>query len=199
MFCKETSIMSTKTGAAIQVLPIPYANFSCFNDEIWEAKLAGITIEAVIKSTVLFLMSFATVSVNLIFLMVLRSPKYQRCVQVQCRYFLIAMSYNCILNGCCVLMFSTYTGIMDCWPFGEIVCQAQAILFGALNQHFCILIMSMGVDRYYSLAYPHKYSRRFTAKVRTKIFSNFVLFRFCGKKTQSYSCCYTQSKVEIIV
>ena len=83
MFCKETSIMSTKTGAAIQVLPIPYANFSCYNDEIWEAKLAGITIEAVIKSTVLFLMSFATVSVNLIFLMVLRSSKYQRCVQVQ--------------------------------------------------------------------------------------------------------------------
>ena len=88
MFCKETSIMSTKTGAAIQVLPIPYANFSCFNDEIWEAKLAGITIEAVIKSTVLFLMSFATVSVNLIFLMVLRSPKYQRCVQVQVKIFL---------------------------------------------------------------------------------------------------------------
>ena len=83
MFCKETSMMSSKTGAAIQVLPIPYANFTCFNDEIWEAKLAGITVEAVIKSTVLFLMSLATISVNLIFLMVLRSPKYQRRVQVQ--------------------------------------------------------------------------------------------------------------------
>ena len=108
MFCKETSIMSTKTGAAIQVLPIPYANFSCYNDEIWEAKLAGITIEAVIKSTVLFLMSFATVSVNLIFLMVLRSSKYQRCVQVQVKKFstkiifsdssLISMTLDCIID-----------------------------------------------------------------------------------------------------
>ena len=87
MFCKETSMMSSKTGA-IQVLPIPYANFTCFNDEIWEAKLAGITIEAVIKSTVLFLMSLATVSVNLIFLMVLRSTKYQRRVQVQVKIIL---------------------------------------------------------------------------------------------------------------
>ena len=109
MFCKETSIMSTKTGAAIQVLPIPYANFSCYNDEIWEAKLAGITIEAVIKSTVLFLMSFATVSVNLIFLMVLRSSKYQRCVQVQvkkiytykkifCDSSQISMTLDCIID-----------------------------------------------------------------------------------------------------
>ena len=108
MFCKETSIMSTKTGAAIQVLPIPYANFSCYNDEIWEAKLAGITIEAVIKSTVLFLMSFATVSVNLIFLMVLRSSKYQRCVQVQVKKIstkkkfsdssLISMTLDCIID-----------------------------------------------------------------------------------------------------
>ena len=59
----------------------------------------------------------------------------------------------------------------------------------------------MGVDRYYSLAYPHKYSRRFSAKVRTKIFSNFVLFRFCSKKKtkQSYPCFYTQGRVEIIV
>ena len=85
------------------------------------------------------------------------------------------------------MMFAIYTGVVNCWPYGEIICQAQVciqntlgnefrkihtylntfqtVLFGALNQHFCILIMSMGLDRYFSLAYPHKYGRIFSAKV----------------------------------
>ncbi len=41
----------------------------------------------------------------------------------------------------------------------------QAILYGALNQHFCVLLMSMAVDRYWSLAHPHRYSTLFSPKV----------------------------------
>ena len=84
MFCLESKIasMSSKIGDCV-ILPKPMANVTCHNEEIWEVKMAQITLEDVIKSSVLFLMSLATIIVNLIFLVILRSTKYHRRVQVQ--------------------------------------------------------------------------------------------------------------------
>ena len=50
-------------------------------------------------------------------------------VYFQPRYFLIAMAYNCTLNGTFTILFSIYPGLMSCWPFGEVVCQAQVIIY----------------------------------------------------------------------
>lgn len=164
MFCTEERVLSANKMREIKIGPVPISNVSCFNDNVWEA-IGRPGLEAVIKTSILAILAMATVLANLIFILVLRSNKFRRHAHVQSRYLLIAMSYNCILNGCCILMFSIYPGIMDCWPFGDLVCQAQAVLYGALNQHFCILIMTMGVDRYFSLAFPHKYSQLFNAKI----------------------------------
>jgi hypothetical protein len=125
MFCiEELGHMSAKMREIV-TRPVPMWNVSCFNEEVWETKIHNVTLEAVLKSSVLFILAFATITVNLFFVLILRSNKYQRHVHVQSRYFLIAMSYNCILNGCATMMFSVYPGIMDCWPYGEIVCEAQ--------------------------------------------------------------------------
>ena len=61
----------------------------------------------------------------------------------------------------------------------------QTVLFGALNQHFCILIMSMGLDRYFSLAYPHKYGRIFSAKV-SSFFSRQHIMVFAKPQWASF-------------
>ena len=58
---------------------------------------------------------------------------------LQCRYFLIALAYNCILNASCVLMFAVYSGVMDCWPYGEIVCQAQVSQSKTENNFQCVI------------------------------------------------------------
>ena len=72
-----------KIGDIKKASPLPLANISCYNQDYYEAQIENISIEAVIKSSVLFLLALATIIFNLIFVLVIRSAKYQRRVQVQ--------------------------------------------------------------------------------------------------------------------
>ena len=86
MFCHEVkkALMAyVKIGDIKKASPLPLANISCYNQDYYEAQIENISIEAVIKSSVLFLLALATIIFNLIFVLVIRSAKYQRRVQVQ--------------------------------------------------------------------------------------------------------------------
>ena len=85
MFCTEERPqgLSLAKMKELEVKPVPIANVSCFNDDVWEAKRSEITVEAVLKSCVLFIIALATVIANLLFLLILRSSKYHRHIHVQ--------------------------------------------------------------------------------------------------------------------
>ena len=86
MFCHEVkkALMAyVKIGDIKKASPLPIANISCYNQDYYEAQIENISIEAVIKSSVLFILALATIIFNLIFVLVIRSAKYQRRVQVQ--------------------------------------------------------------------------------------------------------------------
>ena len=63
-------------------------------------------------------------------------------------------------------------------------------MFGALNQHFCILMMSMGIDRYFSLAFPHKYAGLFSAKVSLLLEQSTMMMDGFEKGLQKISLWY---------
>ena len=207
MFCHEVkkALMAyVKIGDIKKASPLPLANISCYNQDYYEAQIENISIEAVIKSSVLFVLALATILFNLIFVLVIRSAKYQRRVQVQVTFKILFQSSWKIspLFSVSILHYCHFLQLYSKWLLCYDVCNLhwgsqllaiwwnhlpstsqypkynkkwilentylntfQTILFGALNQHFCILIMSMGLDRYFSLAYPHKYGRIFSAKV----------------------------------
>ena len=68
----------------IKIGPVPIANVSCFNDNVWEKKVQP-GIDGIIKTLILAILALATVSANLIFILVLRSNKFRRHAHVQVR------------------------------------------------------------------------------------------------------------------
>ena len=99
MFCHEVkkALMAyVKIGDIKKASPLPLANISCYNQDYYEAQVENISIEAVIKSSVLFVLALATIIINLIFVLVIRSAKYQRRVQVQ-----VSFLYSTFLSKKC--------------------------------------------------------------------------------------------------
>ncbi len=81
MFCTEEKALLSHKMREIKIRPVPIANVSCFNTDVWEH--GRISAEAVIKSAILTALALAALIVNLIFVLVLRSNKYHRFVHVQ--------------------------------------------------------------------------------------------------------------------
>ena len=81
MFCAEEKALWSHKMREIKIRPVPIANVSCHNDDVWETK--HIALEAVIKTAFLAFLASAALIANLLFVLVLRSHKYQRHVHVQ--------------------------------------------------------------------------------------------------------------------
>lgn len=82
MFCteEERTLLSHKMRE-IKIRPVPIANISCFNEAVWETH--RVSVEAVIKAAILAFLATVALLVNLVFVLVLRSSKYQKHVHVQ--------------------------------------------------------------------------------------------------------------------
>ena len=82
MFCTEERVLLSNKMREIKIGPVPIANVSCFNDDVWETK-AWPGLDVVIKTSILAILAVATVMSNLIFILVLRSNKYRCHAHVQ--------------------------------------------------------------------------------------------------------------------
>ena len=81
MFCTEDRPRLTSKMREIQIRPVPIANVSCHNEEVWDTRI--LAWQNVLQSSVLAVLALATLIANLIFVLVLRSNKYHRSVHVQ--------------------------------------------------------------------------------------------------------------------
>ena len=85
MFCTEDRPRLTSKMREIQIRPVPIANVSCHNEEVWDTRV--LAWQNVLQSSVLAILALVTLIANLIFVLVLRSNKYHRSVHVQVPIF----------------------------------------------------------------------------------------------------------------
>ena len=99
MFCTEDRPRLTSKMREIQIRPVPIANVSCHNEEVWDTRI--LAWQNVMQSSVLAILAMATLIANLIFVLVLRSNKYHRSVHVQVRFHL-----SIVIHGANLLIMS---------------------------------------------------------------------------------------------
>ena len=81
MFCTEDRPLLSSKMREIQIRPVPIANVSCHNEEVWDTRI--LLWQNVLQSSLLAFLALATLIANLIFVLVLRSNKYHKSVHVQ--------------------------------------------------------------------------------------------------------------------
>ncbi|EFN81772.1 Beta-3 adrenergic receptor, partial [Harpegnathos saltator] len=77
----------------------------------------------------------------------------------QPRYLLTSLASNDLAIGLLVTPFGFLPAVYGCWPYGEVVCQIQALLRGALTQQSAVILVCMAIDRYVCMLHPHRYHK----------------------------------------
>ncbi|XP_055536339.1 5-hydroxytryptamine receptor 1 isoform X2 [Wyeomyia smithii] len=80
------------------------------------------------------------------------------------RYLLTSLALNDLAIGLLIIPFGALPALLHCWPYGEIFCQIQALLRGALSQQSAVILVCMAVDRYLCVLHPRIYYKRSSKK-----------------------------------
>lgn len=83
-----------------------------------------------VKSLLIVTSALATILFNSLFLTILNKKSYyRRWIRAQPRIIFSALAINDLLNGLLVLGIGICPAILQCWPFGETLCQLQVKFF----------------------------------------------------------------------
>ncbi|CAG9864093.1 unnamed protein product [Phyllotreta striolata] len=80
------------------------------------------------------------------------------------RYLLTSLASNDFAMGLFVTPFAIVPSLRHCWPYGELVCQIQALLRGAISQQSAVILICMAMDRYICMLYPARYHKHSSKK-----------------------------------
>ncbi|XP_053671050.1 5-hydroxytryptamine receptor 1A [Anopheles nili] len=118
----------------------------------------------VIQALFIVLLTFLVISANLMEILVINSRRYAAYIHPQPRYLLTSLALNDLAIGLLIIPFSALPALLHCWPYGEIFCQIQALLRGALSQQSAVILVCMAVDRYLCVLHPRIYHKRSSKK-----------------------------------
>ncbi|XP_049542467.1 5-hydroxytryptamine receptor 1D [Anopheles darlingi] len=118
----------------------------------------------VIQALFIVLLTFLVISANLMVIVVINSRRYAAYIHPQPRYLLTSLALNDLAIGLLIIPFSALPALLHCWPYGEIFCQIQALLRGALSQQSAVILVCMAVDRYLCVLHPRIYHKRSSKK-----------------------------------
>ncbi|XP_049961912.1 trace amine-associated receptor 1-like [Schistocerca serialis cubense] len=124
----------------------------------------GVTLWAVTQSMLVLLLSVAILAANLTAIVVLNSRRYSKYIHAQPRYLLTSLASNDLAIGLLVTPFGVLPAVYRCWPYGEIFCQIQSLLRGALRQQSAVILICMAIDRYMCTLHPSRYHRHSSKK-----------------------------------
>ncbi|XP_034944357.1 trace amine-associated receptor 9 [Chelonus insularis] len=146
------------------LLPPALNNSSCWPGA--SGKLMWITPGPgqLIRAALILILSVGILCANLLVICVINSRRYSKYIHAQPKYLLTSLASNDLAIGVLVTPFGFLPAIYGCWPFGEVVCQIQALLRGALTQQSAVILVCMAIDRYVCMLHPHRYHRHSSKK-----------------------------------
>ncbi|KAJ8684137.1 hypothetical protein QAD02_019929, partial [Eretmocerus hayati] len=129
-----------------------------------EARWHAPGVFEIIRASLVLALSIGILTANLLVICVINSRRYHKYIHAQPRYLLTSLASNDLAIGLLVTPFSLVPAIYSCWPYGEMVCQIQALLRGALTQQSAVILVCMAIDRYICMLHPHRYYRQSSKK-----------------------------------
>ncbi|XP_041980025.1 5-hydroxytryptamine receptor 1A [Aricia agestis] len=154
--------MFDSTKGALLVAP-SLSNSSCWlNGKGWPSSFPATT--DILKALFIFAMSMCIVFGNLVLICVLNNRRYIKYIDNQPRYLLTSLALNDLFTGILIAPVALLPALYKCWPYGEIFCQIQALLRGAVSQQSAVILVCMAIDRYMYLLHPNAYHRHSSKK-----------------------------------
>ncbi|KAK2584076.1 hypothetical protein KPH14_006521 [Odynerus spinipes] len=140
------------------------SNSSCWRAGTSEATWTGPGLGELLRATLILVLSLGILFANLLVICVINSRRYSKYIHAQPRYLLTSLASNDLAIGLLVTPFGFLPAVYGCWPYGEVVCQIQALLRGALTQQSAVILVCMAIDRYVCMLHPHRYHRHSSKK-----------------------------------
>ncbi|KAI5636237.1 7 transmembrane receptor (rhodopsin family) domain-containing protein [Phthorimaea operculella] len=160
--CKQAPTMFDSTKGALLIAP-HLSNSSCWlNGKGWPNTFPAAS--DIIKAFFIFALSMAIVFCNLVLICVLNNRRYIKYIDNQPRYLLTSLALNDLFTGILVAPVALLPALYKCWPYGEIFCQIQALLRGAVSQQSAVILVCMAIDRYLYLLHPNTYHKHSSKK-----------------------------------
>ncbi|KAL9702211.1 hypothetical protein quinque_005729 [Culex quinquefasciatus] len=141
-------------------------NISCSEDRFAKVSFLGqLHPFDVLQALFIVFLTFLVISANLMVILIINSRRYAAYIHPQPRYLLTSLALNDLAIGVLIIPFGALPALLHCWPYGEIFCQIQALLRGALSQQSAVILVCMAVDRYLCVLHPRIYHERSSKKV----------------------------------
>ncbi|XP_017776625.1 PREDICTED: trace amine-associated receptor 5, partial [Nicrophorus vespilloides] len=126
--------------------------------------LAGLGPGEVIQALIVLLLTVGVLLANMLLIFVINSRRYSKYIHSQPRYLLTSLASNDLAMGLFVTPFAIVPSLRNCWPYGELICQIQALLRGAISQQSAVILICMAMDRYLCMQHPARYHKHSSKK-----------------------------------
>ncbi|XP_057652217.1 trace amine-associated receptor 1 [Diorhabda carinulata] len=150
--------------ATILVAP-SLTNSSCTHPRYLQITFfSALTPGDVVQAVIVLFITIGVLGANMLLILVINSRKYSKYIHSQPRYLLTSLASNDFAMGLFVTPFAIIPSLRHCWPYGELVCQIQALLRGAISQQSAVILICMAMDRYLCMLYPARYHKHSSKK-----------------------------------
>ncbi|KAG5866665.1 hypothetical protein JTB14_015362 [Gonioctena quinquepunctata] len=161
--------------ATILVAPT-LANSSCSHPRYLHVTFfSALSLGDVFQAVVVLFITVGVLGANMLLILVINSRRYSKYIHSQPRYLLTSLASNDFAMGLFVTPFAIVPSLRHCWPYGELVCQIQGLLRGAISQQSAVILICMAMDRYLCMLYPARYHKHSSKKVSDNIFARNVV------------------------
>ncbi|XP_072396800.1 trace amine-associated receptor 1 isoform X1 [Diabrotica undecimpunctata] len=158
--------MFHKMQHKVTILVAPaLANSSCNHPRYMHITFfSALTFGDVVQAVLVLLVTVGVLGANMLLILVINSRRYSKYIHSQPRYLLTSLASNDFAMGLFVTPFAIVPSLRHCWPYGELVCQIQALLRGAISQQSAVILICMAMDRYLCMLYPARYHKHSSKK-----------------------------------
>ncbi|XP_065340301.1 trace amine-associated receptor 1-like isoform X1 [Cloeon dipterum] len=148
----------------------PLHNSSCSHPRYAATVAAGWwtappSVVDAVQALFILMLSIGILAANVLLIFVINSRRYAKYIHAQPRYLLTSLACNDLAIGLLVTPFAFLPTLLHCWPYGEMICQIQALLRGALSQQSAVILICMAIDRYMCMLHPVSYHKHSSKKV----------------------------------
>ena len=103
--------------------------------------------QEIMKALLLLILSILIIGTNSWFIYWINSSPL-RSVPCSSRYLVTSLSSSQLMTGALITLWGVYPSLTECWPYGRLVCQVQAVARGALRQHTAFSLILIAVEQH---------------------------------------------------
>ncbi|XP_061397837.1 5-hydroxytryptamine receptor 1A [Musca vetustissima] len=155
--------MDLKSGTLL--VPPAVKNSSCSHPRYTSHNfLQHVGIVETVEAVLILILTLGVIGANALVIFVINNRRYSPYIHQQPRYLLTSLALNDLTIGLLITPFGLLPALFHCWPYGEIFCQIQGLLRGALSQQSAVILVCMAVDRYMCSLHPRRYYQHSSKK-----------------------------------